>query len=1072
MLRIYHSNRLERLVERLVEATSEPLDDPFDSEVIVVQNQGMARWIDQQLAEHRGISARMEYPLPASFFWRVLKAWLPAAPEATLFEKDALLWRVFRLLPHLLGQPAFSSLKHYLAVDDSDLRLYQLARRIADLFDQYLIYRPDQVLKWETGEQTHWQANLWRTLCAEASHAHRARLFADLARAMESAEPAMGALPRRVSLFGLTALPPVYMSLLGTLARFIPVQVLYLNPSSEYWADLVDDRGQVRRRARARCAGLSDPSVLLDVGNPLLASFGHAGQVFLDQLLELGGEGHDQFEPYPGGCLLQRIQNDILQLVDPRERAEKPIVEKDDASLQLHSAHSQLREIQILHDRLLHLFEHLEGLQPRDIIVMAPDIDQYAPFVDAVFGSTDRTMRIPWSIADRRIGADQPLMEALNQLLALPRSRFVSSEILSLMEVAAVQRRFGMDDEGVERMRSWVRESGIRWGEDAAMRSGLGLPGENANTWKFGLDRLFLGYAFPPDPLGVPYRDVLPYIDVEGGEVAYLGVLASFVETLGQWRTRLAVDRSLANWRQVLNELVEAFFLPDADEEAAVQNLRDRFDALVDLTQETAFDRVLSLDVIRSLLESLFEETRGAHRFLTGRVSFCNMVPMRSIPFRVVCLIGMNGGQFPRSQRPLSFDLIAQLPRRGDRSRRRDDRYLFLEAILSARDVLYLSHIGNDARDNSIKVPSVVISELLGYLDSGYLAEDGSLPSERLVVRHPLQPFSRRYFEASDSRLFSYARTWADAARAEPGAEIPAFSDTELGPPENTQKVLDIGQLIRFLRNPSKYFLTQRLGLKLPEEEESVEDSEPFDVIGLKRYQLRQSVIDQRLAGREAPEILSRLRGEGVLPHGPAGDLFFDQQIDAAEPFLERLKLRAGVSLEPLEVDLPLGEFRLQGLLQNLRTDGLFDYRFGKLRAKDRLAAWVRHLVLNALVPAGVEPVSEYLAEDLTLHLAPVDDAQERLKALLELRWQGLCRPLAFFPESALAWIENEQYSSAFHNAWSNEFNPAPESGDLAVRIAFRGREPIGAEFESNAQRILRPLLDHASIVKAAEELA
>ncbi len=1072
MFEVYHSNQLEILLEGLVEVTAMPLADPFLPEVIVVQNPGMARWIDQQLAQRTGISACLQYPLPASFFWQVLKAWIPDAPESSLFDKETLLWRVLRLLADRLGQPAFAPLQRYLAADESDLRLFQLAQRIADLFDQYLVFRPDLVLGWEQGREEHWQAQLWRALCAEGEHAHRSRLFAALEQAMENGEPAPGTLPARVSLFGLTALAPVYVRMLDALARFIPVHVFYLNPCHEYWSDLVDERGQARRRARAQRAGLPDPTGLLDVGNPLLASMGHVGQVFLDQLLELAGTDHDRFETPAGNALLQQIQRDILALADPRMEAERRILTTDDVSIQIHSAHSRLREVQILHDRLLYLFERLDELEPRDIVVMAPDVDLYAPYVDAVFGAGAPPTRIPWSIADRRMGAEQPLLEALKQLLALPRSRFEASEILSLLEVTAIRRRFGLDAEGLERIRTWVRESGVRWGEDAAMRSGLGLPLEGSNTWAFGLDRLFLGYALPPDPDADPYAGVLPYVDVEGSEVAYLGVLQSFVEALSASRKRLEMPRSLADWRLAIDELLAVFFVADEEEEPVVQGVRDRLDALVSLAQMTEFERPMSLDVIRALLDSVFEHTSGAHRFLTGRVTFCNMVPMRSIPFRVVCLVGMNGEDFPRSQRPLSFDLMAQAPRRGDRSRRRDDRYLFLEALLSARDVLYLSHIGNDVRDNSIKVPSVVVSELLDYLKQAYVLADGRELDEHVLLHHPLQPFSRSYFDGSDGRLVNYIQTWAEAARTEPGSQVPCFADADLEAPDAMLKTLDIEELIRFLRNPSLYFLTQRLGLRLPEGDETPQDTEPFDALGLERYRLRQSLLRQRLAGDGESAILARLRGEGVLPHGAPGELLLSEHLEAAAPFLQRLEQRADALFEPLEVDLSLGDFRLQGQLRNLRMSGQLDYRFGKLRAKDRLAIWVRHLVCTVLAPEGVEPVSLFVAEDFTLQLGPVMDAAERLQDLLALRWQGLCHPLAFFPESALAWLEKEEYGSAFNQAWSSEFNPAPEAGDIAVRIAFRGREPIGDAFEVNARRILQPLLDHAKTVKAEKELS
>jgi len=1065
MLQIYHSNRLEVLVEELARITAIPLVDPFRPETIVVRNQGMARWIAQRLAQRNGIGAQLDFPLPARFLWRVLQAWLPDAPDATRFDKDALLWRVYKQLPDLLDRPAFAALTRYLADDPSGLKLYQLARRIADLFDQYLVFRPDLVLGWEQGTDQHWQAVLWRALDADGDQAHRARLLAELESAMARGEPDTDALPERVCLFGLGALAPVHVRMLGALADRIPVHLFFLNPCREYWSDLVDEPGQARRRARAQRAGRPDPTGLLDLGNPLLASLGHAGQIFLDQLLDLGGLDHDHFVSPLGDGLLQRVQRDLLELVDPRG-SEPQVIARDDRSLQFHSTHGPLREIQVLHDRLLHLFEVIDGLEPRDIIVMAPDIDRYAPYMEAVFGAVDGPMRIPWSIADRRIGGERPVLDALRFLLTLPGSRFEAGALLSLLEVPALRRRFDLDHQGLERIRTWVRESGVRWGEDGAMRADLGLPDESANTWAFGLDRLFLGYALPPDADEEPYAGVLPYPDPEGSEVADLGQLAALVETLGVWRGRLAVPRSLAGWRSAVNELLAACFAPDDEEEALLQLVRDGLDAAATLAETVGFDQPVGLNVLCALVRDLMDDNYGAHRFLTGRVNFCNMVPMRSIPFRIVCLIGMNGTDFPRTQGPLSFDLMARHPRRGDRSRRRDDRYLFLEALLSARDVLYLSWVGNDERDNSLKVPSVVIDELLDYLRRGYRLPDGADPAEQLVVRHPLQPFSRRYFDRrypdrGDERLFSYARTWLDAARTQVAGEIPAFCDAELPEPGEAFRTLELGDLIRFLCNPAQCFLTERLGLSLPEEAEAPPDTEPFDAAGLERYRLDQTLLQGLLAGQEPSSILARLRGASILPHGAPGALLFDELSDAAGPFVQRLQGCPATAVELLEVDLSLAGFRLQGQLGDLHAAGLIDYRFGKLGTKDRLRAWVRHLVLNILAPEGIEPASTFVAKDLTLRLAPVADAGALLADLLKLRRQGLNRPLAFFPASALAWLEHG-YGSGFDYAWCGRYNPAPERDQLAVRIAFRGREPGGEEFEQTALRVLGPMLEHS----------
>ncbi len=1073
MLYVTHSNRLEILAEHLTAAVAGALEDPFAPECILVPNPGMARWVGQEIANRSGIAANLEFPLPAAFFWRMLVAWLPDAPAQTAYQKDVLAWRIFRLLPGLLSAAEFAPLVRYLDADPSDLRRLQLSRRIADLFDQYLIYRQDVCLAWEAGaEAAGWQPILWRALSVEAGCAHRARLLEEFNRAIDAGEPPKGPVPERVSLFGLSGLAPVQIQMLGALAKQTDVCLYYLNPCREYWADLEDDRRQAKRRAAARRASLPDPTGLLDVGNPLLAAFGHAGQIFLDQLLELGGTDTDAFDDPGRGCLLHRLQSDILDLVDPRREnpEQRQPVSGEDFSIQVHGVHGRQREIQALHDRLLGLFVKLPGLEPRDIIVMAPDIGAYAPYVEAVFGTVPTAQRIPWAIADRGAGAELPMLSAIELLLRLPRGRFEATTVLSLLQVPALRRRFGIDDEGLERIAVWVQESGIRWGLDEGDRSGLDLPPVRENTWELGLDRLFLGYAMPATGDQDLYAGILPYGDIEGAEVEYLGALQALVETLGSWRQRLAEPRPPAAWLKAINGLVSDFFAPDEDESEGLAALHSSLDAFLRQCEGAALEDPLSLDLIADWVQRSLGESTGLRHFLSGRVTFCNMVPMRSIPFRVLCLIGMNGSDFPRSQRPTSFDLIAQAPRRGDRSRRRDDRYLFLEALLSARDVLHISWVSNDVRDNSERVRSVVVDELLDYIAKSYRLDSGQNLPDHLVVHHPLQPFSRRYFDGADPRLATHAARWLRAARVVPAAEVAPFVPASLDEADEALCTLDVSDLIAFFRDPAGYFLRHRLGIRLPRGGLLIEDDEPFSVDRLQRYWLRDALIAERAAGRTPEDSLKRLRAAGVLPHGAIGEIVVGAQSGVIDGILTRRARYEGLPIEPAEIDLRIGAFRLQGRLDGLADTGLVLSRPAGIKCKDRLTAWIRHLLLCALAPDTVRRRTVFVGEDATLVFRPVQEPLSVIEDLLALRWQGLREPVPFFPQSSWAWFQSGELGPRFHEAWSGNRFQRGDGEDPAVRMAWRGRDPIGKEFMLCATRVLAPLDRHGESKKPGEE--
>ena len=1043
MLELHHGNRLADLADVLFEQLRAAPGGPLQPQCVVVPNPGTGRWLAQGLAERSGVAANLDLPLPAAFFWRVLRAWLPRV-EVSPFDRDTLLWRILAELPGLLARPAFAEPARYAGEDP--LRLYQLAGRIADLFDQYLVFRPDMVLEWERGREDHWQAALWRAITARDDR-HRARLLGQLAETMQAPPPAGHDLPPRLFFFGLNALPPVYLHLLDGLARHFDVVLFHLNPSREYWADIRSERAGARR-ARA-FAGKDDPfAPFLDLGNPLLASLGHVGQVFLDQLLQLEGESHDHFRAAGGDGLLARLQDDILALRDGRE-APRPPPNEAFPSIQVHGTHGRWREVQVLHDNLLRCFQALPGLEARDILVMAPDMAAYAPLVEAVFGTAPPERHIPWTLADRPAGGELPLAGALRWLLQLPQARCGASEILALLEVPAVQRRFGLEEEALERVRQWVGEAAIRWGLDGEQRRALGLPEDDElNTWAFGLRRLFLGLTLPVESAPPLLDDCLPCLEVEGGELPWLGALQSLVDALRQWRARLAQAAMPGEWQRRIQALLDVFFEPgDEAEGQLLDALRERLDDLVERATTAGFEAPLAPEVLRDLLEEALDSPQGTRGFLQGGVTFSNLLPMRALPFRVICLLGMNHADFPRAQPRLSFDEMAKEPKRGDRDRRRDDRYLFLETLLAAGDCLLISYQSRDPRSDQPCRPAGPVSELMDYLTASHA---GPLD---LFVQHPLQPFSPRALDPQSPATWPFDADWRLAAEP-PGPFLAApLPETE------GERVVDLETLVAFWRDPVGAFLEQRLQLRLPRDEEEPRDEEPFVPAGLEWWQLRQQALDDLLARQDPERVGARLRAAGLLPHGQAGTRVLTRLREEVAPFAEQVAPLRESLAPPLTLDLEIDGWRLQGEIGRWDGQGLLDWRVGKTRPQDRLALWIRHLALCA-ARDDVADARFLASEDEGLTLPPLDfdKAREHLGGLLGWYAEGLRTPLPFLSQSSWAWAEAVAKGKAKDSP--KEVND--ERGRPTVRLAFRDRDPLAdPRFRELAEAVYGPLLAH-----------
>jgi exodeoxyribonuclease V gamma subunit len=1045
VLNIHQSNRLEALAEQLAAVTRAPLASPFSPEVVIVQSRGVARWLTLQLAGHNGVCANVRFPFPIGFAWELYRT-LGELPQASPFEPDVMTWRVLQTLPGMEPLPEFAPVHAYIRGDQ--LRRYDLARRIAETFEQYLIYRPDWIAEWEAGRGGHWQAWLWQRVAEASGAPHRVALHQRFLQRLDAGVLVRAGIPERISVFGAPALSPVVLDLLAALASHIEVHLFLSNPCREYWGDIAA-AGEIARRKLAQRAD----AAFLESGNTLLASLGKQGRDFIDLLQNYPAQENEKFIEPGEASLLAAIQSDLLDLRERGTTTAATEVSPNDCSVQVHSCHSAMREVEVLHDQLLALFERHRGLQPSDIVVMTPDIESYAPYVEAVFATAEP--RIAFNISDRSAERESTLAAAFMALLDLPGSRYDANQVLAILDEPAVQRRFGLVEEDLDTIHRWVREAQIRWGIDAAHRAGLGLPGTAEHTWRFGLDRLLLGYALPGGNERL-FADILPYDEVEGGLGQVLGRFHSFAQAAIGLHALAGESRTMTQWAHVLRTALAQFFDPEETHDDELEAVRSAIASLEADARAGGFGGALPLEVVKSALRARLEVPGRA--FLSGGVTFCAMVPMRSLPFDVVCLIGMNDGAFPRVRRPYGFDLMATDFRKGDRSRRDDDRYLFLESLLSARRYFYISYTGQHIRDNSVIPPSVLVSELLDYIAQGFRGPAGTDIRNHIVMHHPLQAFSPRYFDGS-GKLFSYSGTLCQAAHlaGKGSTSSEPLIPEPLPEPEPEWRTIELEALIRFFGSPARYLVRQRLGIRLEVADEDVDGREPFTSDPLESYELKQRLLALRMRGEPVRNGLPAARGSGLLPHAQVGAIVFEQTGDEVEAFAGKLlEALSEKTLGPIGVDLAVGALRLRGALTGVSRAGLLGYRLAKCQPKDLFDAWIRHLVLNTLAPPGVAPVTRWILQDRVVNFVPVPDALTILEQLMELYWTGLQRPLHFFPRSAQAYLEKNPSLDAARKAWvSHQYG---ESDDPYYRLIFRGCDPLDAEFEKLSLAVFGPM--------------
>ena len=1108
MLTVIRSNRVEQLLGELArQLLNAPPASPFTPVTVVTPNPAMARWVNLRLAAVCGIAANLRYPLPAGFVWRLARALLDDLPEDDALAREPLAWRIFATLPELLPLPAFRTLERYLRDDCDGRKRWQLALRLADVYDRCQLYRPELIRAWTRGEPTAvgaaWQVELWQRLVGGHEDTHRVAVLDRLLAALDAAPPA-DRLSEPVALFAVSTLPPILVRVLHALARHAPVDLYLHTPTKEFWADLVSQKAQAARR-------LSSPedADLWEVGNPLLGSWGRQGQALQDLLLQQDtdpAECEVYAEDWPA-TLLGRLQRGLFELAPvPAQTAREPVTVDD--SVQVHLCHGPARECQALHDALLAMFTAEPELRPEDVLVMVPEIGRYAPDIEAVLdrhrpdvrgaggpASADAPPYIPWNLSDITVADEHPLVRVFLRLLELPQSRFTQSEVLGLLDVPALAARFDLTPDDVAQVRDWLASANLRWGRDGAHKAALGLPQTPGNTWAQAEERLFAGYALAD---GVELAGIAPLAGVEGKAAAALGAFWRLFDRLCDAARDLAAPRPAADWQRDLTRLIAEFVGERDDPDGRLQRIRD---AVAELAEQAAdVTEPLSLQLVRSWLTDRLAgdagERRGG-RYFSGGVTFCGMRPMRSLPFQVICVLGLDDQAFPRRDRPVEFDPMRQGWRQGDPRKGDEDRYLFLETLLGARRRLYLSCVGRDSRKNDERQPSVLLRELMDHIDQYFTTDTGGKLSTAITRVHPLQPFSPARFtpgtnDQPDPRSFDadWCRIALAVQQAPGGPPAPdmAWPDAALPPVPDAMRDVTLTQLERFLAHPLRWFVQTRLGVYLRETEPEPDD-EPFDLDRLAAWALKTRLITDRLAAW--PASAARLAAEGLLPHGAFGDLALAREQAALAPLDKALAPYAGERPASLQLQLTFppssdGPCSLTGQVSGLYPGlGLLRWRTGRLRGQDRLTLWLAHLARWAVVDADpiggeAEPepsVLHGLDDSLILarHL-PRAEARARLHALVMLYWEGLHRPLPIFPRASAALAKvwhaegadaQEKALAAARKAWlGNSFNDIPgDADDAYVQLVLRdiAGDPLAdPEFPELAVKLYGPLLDVA----------
>jgi len=1053
-LRVLLSNDLEQLCAGLAGVMRQVPLAPLTGEIVLVQSQGMRRWLVQQLAHRLGCAGSLVTPFPERFCAELGDGAVGDGARDDAWSAEALGLRLYDLLARPPSDPSFAPVADYLASGDARLR-FAFCRRLGRCFEQYQTTRGDWLLAWEADRPARpsphaaWQAALWRRLVAdvqaETGGVHPARRLHDSTRRL-LADGAVDGLPERIHAFACGSLPPAVLGLLAALGRQREVLLWTWSPSPQWWGDLRAARDLARADAPLHAEG----------GNPLLVLLGRQGQQQLRLLADAGGDGqglrdfgHADAAPT---TVLGLLRHDVLHLRDRgTEDAALPLA-ADDTSLSLHVCHAPVRELEVVRDLLLHALAEDATLTPADCLVLLADPATYSPLARSVLGAPRQDRSLPVRVADGPTADLDAPSEALLALLRTAMGRAGSSELLDLLERPLLRTAAGIAEGALPRLRRLLAAAGVRWGLEPRRRAVRhDLPAFAGHTWREGLDRLLLGLASGDDDRLV--GDQLPVAGDTAADDGLILACAAWVAQLTELAQLLDEERSLGEWLTALTPRI-ATLLGDDETVVALLLRLERLERLAVTTQSR--EALPAAALLALLTDHLTVVEGGTAAFLWGGVTVAALKPMRCLPFRVIAVVGLDDRRFPRRERPQAFDLAAAEPRIGDRSVRDEDRQLFLETLLAARDRLILTWTGHADGERGEQPPSTCVAEVLDWLDRAVTPAKGRA-RDQLVVSHPLQPFSPRY--ANDPRLISYgpvlmaALAGGTAFGAEPLPALPLEAE------------VDWRDLAQAWSDPCACFLRERLKLASLRGEAEADDCEPLDLNGLEAWTLRDHLVRRRLDGDTAP--LHWARAAGLLPQGASGDQVGSCALMEADALVERLGDAA--PLPPLAVAVSVGEVTITGVLDRRTTAGIRHWTAGQAGVRHLVEAWIAHLVAQA---SGEHAATQLIDQKKIHTFAAVDDPVARLADLLD-GWRIFRTQAVPLPAKAgRALVEQERALCRSARATADPLSKAYAAYDggyvgtgdretWAVARCWGDVDPLReAEFPRWARRLWEPLFD------------
>jgi exodeoxyribonuclease V gamma subunit len=1033
MISFYSGNQLTALADLLSDLLkSQKPADPFLPQTILVPNRDSAKWLQLQLSDKMGIAANYRFMMPAEWHWNQIREIYPDLPKVLPSDPEPMKWTLFSLLSRPEVLKRFSRLYNYISEQTESMResaTLKLSRQLASVFDQYLIYRPELILKWDAGKtgsgDEKWQGDLWKLLTEEWNKTfqspichHKAKLFEIAENQFKHKKNVLGS---ALFVFNPGLIP-------SSIARFLEVY------SENHPVYLFQNRLTESICKEYEC------SILNSLADEAFS---------IDSIYKfISDEGKNEFCDFHSASILNEVKSRITNN-KPDEKYEYDV----DESIQVRSCHSPLREIETLHQFLLERFETDPALKPDDVLVVTPDLTPYEKMIDAVFGVQEGGIpEIPYRTPSSGFQESLQITNTFLEYVDLLTSRFRFDDVFDLFQSKPVLERFEISESDASKVKEWLEDNYIIWGIDEDHRKEWGQPEQKTHTWKRALQRIWDG-----DIIGSHKVGQLGFERYEGVKTITdrdrWAIFNRFFNFLNDARQIVKHQKSASQWCDLLTRWASELFSDSVFSGGAGIALKSGIESLRSQFEASSSVNKLPFNIIRSELEAVLVDRKGKSARFTDGVTFSSMVPVRGLPFKMIAMIGLNEENFPRKQNAPDFDLMNQNPRVTERDRKKEDKALFLESVMAAGEIFYCSYIGQSKVDNEHLPPSPILSEWIDYL-----SRITGFKQERWVQHEAISGFSPNAFKNGKNYSKKYYNSMLSTI-SEPSDRKGGIQFRNQIEKEQTGNDIDLIDLIRFFTKHPDWFLRNKFNARLRDTED---ERDEFSLSVLEKHQLFRQIFSWRLSGIETEQIQPIVLDSGIVPAGWSGRKKFNdlsESVDAALQVLEELDIKP--ELSHIDINIRLKDNRLTGIVENYSNSKLVQINPSSKRGGNLFKAWLNHLAVQAsglFENTGTRFICDLKkGEPKMITFNPVDEPLKVLQEFINPYRSLSGKPLNFFPDVILEYLEKspekepgKALSAAKIKFEGSEYSPFAERDNLSVKLLYGPNVEFSDEMLNN----------------------